>query len=172
MNDEQYKRIPEALKREAVKSCLKFEESFPNKWCGDVNQIEMIKNTGSKIQEAIKPKKTPVDMSVLIDSGIDCIFHNAEGEFIDILSRIDGSWFISEDCHGNLCTEFLQCKPRMNYWFSACNFIDVDQLIDNIVESGFRVCTIRNDDGGIEAFKILGVNVAEDRCWPWENRDE
>jgi len=117
------------------------------------------------------PKVTPVDMSVLVGSGIDCEFWD-EGE-LKILGALNGfekssvttrNYYI--DMTGTL---FELCKPRMGYWFSAMNFKDADKLVKELRAAGFAGEQTYTTGPTIE-FRITGI--ADDRCWPWEQGNE
>ena len=113
----------------------------------------------------IKPALKPVDMSVLVGSGIDCVF-GAKLKFMSPLtsttdrgqpifhSWADGEWAI--------------CKPRMNYWFSVKNFDDYENLERKLVAAGFSLDLHINEmyRNGVVAFSITGLQ--SNRCYPWE----
>lgn len=139
-------------------------------------------NIGKAITESLKPKLKPVDMSVLIDSGVYCRFSNHEGS-------LDEKGFNSLLKICNPSTSYLYqsnqstyrfCKPRTDYWFSAVNFTDVEKLIDRLHDAGFKVTVNRImvsygesfigggvSPGGINAFKIE-PELRDGFCWPWE----
>jgi hypothetical protein len=106
------------------------------------------------------PKVTPVDMSVLVGSGIDCEFWDLKGVYNGQLVGItDAPEYRSLDDF------WARCQPRMNYWFSAMNFRDVTALIIKLRNAGFDVERTHTGGPTIE-FRITGI--ADDRCWPWE----
>lgn len=122
---------------------------------------------GKEIAEKLEPELKPVDMSVLVNSGIDCVFWDWHGrEYMDFLIKIgkgDATFGSSKGLEP-------KCKPRMNYWFSAENFDDTFNLIDRLEKAGFVLgkSYLRLDDGDLhlKAFKIKGLQ--DGCCWPWE----
>ena len=127
------------------------------------------------INPITKPK--PVDMSVLIGSGIDCIFGDAEDYTVTCTLRQ------VKDQHGGQMYRsqldwYIHCNPRMDYWFSAQNFTSVGELIASLDKAGFDLSihwsstqeelngSIRRHQGEVESFLICGLKM--DRCWPWE----
>lgn len=102
--------------------------------------------------------RTPVDMSVLVDSGIDCLFRNIGGV----------RWSMSE--LKAICTnqDYMDehsepwdfCKPRMHHWFSDFNFDAPLDLHNALTRAGFML------DYRDAAFKIIGLH--DGYCWPGE----
>jgi hypothetical protein len=114
----------------------------------------------SQWRVVMPPKVTPVDMSVLVGSGIDCEFWDLKGVYNGQLVGItDAPEYRSLDDF------WARCQPRMNYWFSAMNFRDVTALIIKLRNAGFDVERTHTGGPTIE-FRITGI--ADDRCWPWE----
>lgn len=106
------------------------------------------------------------DMSVLVDSGIDCLFfdddHKGQNPGYYKLISINGP--AETDyiyCDG--LTNWKHCKPRLYYWFSKYNFKNSSRVILNILDAGFAVEI--SFDGG--SFKITGLK--DGHCWPWES---
>ena len=101
-------------------------------------------------------------MSVLVNSGIDCVFSD-DLKDLDTEESFALLGKINQESRRFLTTEnypFNYCKPRMNYWFSAENFNDVDKLADSLFVTGFHVLQ------GRDAFMIEGLQ--DGYCWPWE----
>jgi len=104
----------------------------------------------------IKPKLKPVDLSVLVGSGIDC-------EFCDNITANLWSIGILEKVtyhkHYISAREVLwqHCRPRMNRWMSLKNVVNVVNLL-------------ASDQFEIEVegscFRIEGLQ--DGYCWPWE----
>lgn len=106
-----------------------------------------------------KPK--PVDLSALIDSGIDCEFWEADCyTTIGNLTNIKGKNAYRSDLHW-----YEHCVPRMNYWFSGMNFDYPVGLRYNLFEAGLDVEVTES----LDAFRITGLR--DGYCWPWELRE-
>jgi len=128
---------------------------------------------GKEIAEKLEPEIKPVDMSVLVNSGIDCLFSMRVGfdnsPVMCHLKCISPNGFTSED---DLLWNY--CKPRMNYWFSTENFKNVKGLMGKLEEAGFelevmyKTIYIMGSDyiTAITAFTIKGLQ--DGYCWPWE----
>jgi hypothetical protein len=112
-------------------------------------------NADAILAEMLKPKLTPVDMSVLV--GFDCNY-----------AKLDTfeTWFAPLGAVLHECYElesgrvFRKCKPRMNYWFSTRNFSDPDSLASRLIKAGF-VLAVNKD-----AIQVLCL--CNGFCWPWE----
>ena len=107
------------------------------------------------------PKVTPVDMSVLVGSGIDCEFWDLKG--VGYNGQLVGITNAPE--YRSLGDFWDRCKPRMGYWFSAMNFKDADKLVKELRAAGFAGEQTYTTGPTIE-FRITGL--ALNRCWPWE----
>ena len=124
----------------------------------------------------IKPTKTPVDLSVLIDSGIDCCFWNFDEErkTIDRLTGI----YTRKLKYSDGWTLWKFCRPKVGYWYSWRGG-------KYPLPKGFVVDVLRRDGSqdrlthiepaewvheewmcDIIAFKVDGL--ADGYCYPWE----
>lgn len=126
----------------------------------------------------IKPKLKPVDMSVLIASGIDCEFTSRSDKshwYIGKLRSIDSFYYPTWNA------PHIYCHPRMNH-------IHAWQGGECPLPEGFRVrAFLRKKGAGIDGkevslgklewnhedcrgdiigFEVLGLD--EGYCWPWE----
>lgn len=103
-----------------------------------------LKSAGSSANKARKS----VDLSVLIDSGIDCCF------------EYDTQYW---QCYSDDDFDFVNHRvvPRMDYWFSELNFDKPQLLIGDLYKAGFALESNARDD-----FKINGLQGGY--CWPWE----
>lgn len=113
----------------------------------------------------IKPELTPIDMSVLIGSYIDCEFGGAPdiGWRIGYLINIDhtdkaNAYHIKRE---DGSSPYAQCRPRMYHWHSflncpgnsAANLILLENAGFSVVRDGMQ-------------FKFNGL--VDGRCMPWE----
>ena len=141
----------------------------------------------------IKPKKKVVDMSVLIDSGIDCEFSNngstwGAGKLVNIdtptpIEREDPpkEYLYLKDYIGLHNRPYRYCRPRMNHihaWQGGECPLPEGLLVrvyfrnaNNEVglATDFKDLWYLNaalDDNDIIAFEVLGL--AEGWQWPWE----
>ena len=131
-----------------------------------------------------KPKLIPVDLSVLIESGIDCEFSNETPEFrysigkLSAINRVDE--YLMSDNSGGL-KPFDKCRPRLNhihawqggkcplpkglkihiYYREKGNTLIHDYKVENRWE-----WRLSDKDSDIIHFEILGL--ADGYCWPWE----
>ena len=132
--------------------------------------------------EKNKPTKKTIDLSVLIDSQIDCEFsegiswffstlkHHSNGVYMDVTSSV-----------------WDKCKPRMNHkhaWQGGeCPlpegfevkvwYRDDSRCTDTLLNSGVYTNTgwvHRNNGRDIIAFEVLGV--ADGYVMPWEVSDD
>lgn len=100
-----------------------------------------------------------VDLSVLIDSGIDCFSgydENPEHEWRQYSSLV----YTKQDL------EEMEVEPRMNYWFCCENFSYPFSLIRSLERAGFDVEWYDNIGG----FRINGLQ--DGYRWPWEVSDD
>lgn len=124
-----------------------------------------------------KPTKTPIDLGVLIESGIDCEFSDSGGFtscVINPLHKIHESRYTIKATN----ITFSYCRPRFNHWHAwrggKCPLpkgFEVNcQLRGDITASNAAhdsPCWVHtNSPSDIIAFKIL--KVADDHCMPWE----
>ena len=107
------------------------------------------------------PKLVPVDMSVLVGSGINCEFWDLKGVYVGQLVGITDA---PEYRYRSLDDFWARCQPP-GYWFSAMNSRDVNALIIKLRNAGFDVDRTHTGGPTVE-FRITGL--ADDRCWPWE----
>ena len=120
---------------------------------------------GKEIAEKLEPELKPVDMSALVNSGIDCVFSDTD---IGELSGIEPSCYYAYENARN-GSRHSTAKPRMKYWFSAENFENPEGLVEKLERSGFGVSkklygTMR--DLKLQSFMIKGLQ--DGYCWPWE----
>lgn len=111
------------------------------------------------------PVLTPVDMSVLVNSGIDCEFWDfvkPNLSFWSGLRRMTTTGGYERESG----TTWSHCQPRMGYWLSARNFRDAEEMIGKLCDAGFEVAFTKSSDDWTLEFKITGI--ADNRCWPWE----
>jgi len=124
----------------------------------DVSEaLTMFGNSPSLVR--IAPTLKPVDMSVFIDSGIDCEFsHSSDFTRVTIgrIGSIAGETF---NCHtGNSFTSHSKCRPRLDHWHSMNNCPDIN-IVQKLEMAGFDVT---EDDCHIK------VSLSDSRCYPWE----
>lgn len=117
-------------------------------------------NADEILADMLKPKLTPVDMSVLVYSGIDCWFGNKGSPMKEWYSMLTGVCVGGGYWRQSPRSVHPICKPRMRYWFGCGNFKNPDKLLTDLHGAGFRVAK------GYHQFKITGLR--EGRCWPWE----
>jgi hypothetical protein len=128
----------------------------------------------------IKPKKKVIDLSVLIDSGIDCEFKDSGGKKWRISKAYKGIY--QESLYGTKEGDFFeQCKPRMNHihawqggecplpegFIVLAIFRNADNKEGLASDFGdlWYLNAARNDKD-IIAFEVLGV--ADGYVMPWE----
>lgn len=119
------------------------------------------KSAEPSVNKALKS----VDLSVLIDSGIDCEFRTGQLFVFQNLSSIN----TDEDypyCAADLQI-YRRCKPRMNYWFCGLQFDGDWHIIKRLTTAGFEVEDKWDDHYRIWiGFRITGLQ--DGYCWPWE----
>ena len=138
----------------------------------------------------VKPEKKPIDMSVLIQSGIDCEFWSKLdiGKHIGKLSRTQtttgiGQEYLKSDGSGGLKI-YTRCSPRMgDHWHSwqggECPLPEGLIIKTRLRCRGKSIKEFKHintlrwhwdhpewDDTDIIAFKVIGL--AEGWAWPWE----
>ena len=132
----------------------------------------------------IKPKLKPVDLSVLIDSGIDCEFTDHHGaKYLSNLSHINH--IVPDKYRLEHVGFFKQCRPRLNHWHSwqggECPL--PEGLVVEVMQRGVKftgvnpVVDLRWEHSGVEhdiiAFRIPSDQpLADGFCWPWEMESE
>lgn len=125
----------------------------------------------------IKPKLKPVDLSVLIESGIDCEFssHEFRDPSIGKLSGVAITHYQRYRSNGPV-SGYDHCRPRMNHihaWQGGECPVP-EGLIIGIYSTfgGIRaeqqVVVGQNsiDWHSVVAFEVLGL--ADGYCWPWD----
>lgn len=112
-----------------------------------------------------------VDLSVLINSGIQCIFfdnrdkgHGDSSERVIALLNdyLPNAGFETTFLGNSYFFDF--CEPLYNYWYSYLNFEDnikSGSIVEQLLAAGFSVS---NDGRG--SFKITGIR--DGFCLPWE----
>ena len=95
----------------------------------------------------------PVDLSVLIDSGIDCM----DPEYGICL--IESKYYVNDP---EKAIVWDHVKPRMDYWFSEKNFEYPGELVWALGNAGFAV----EESHDASDFQITGLLPGY--CWPWE----
>lgn len=121
--------------------------------------------------------KKPVDLSVLIKSGILCEFDAGEQNlWIGKLSRI-GSGYYSMDMRGACQAMASVCRPLMDHWHSwqggECPLPDgvmVSVLHRKAPSKTLNATGLSwgwfNKEPDIIQFKVTGL--VEGYCWPWD----
>lgn len=132
-----------------------------------VCQLKLMAEDGSiRIAPALKP----VDMSVLVNSGIDCEFSDCKFSAGAPIGQLTGLSTKGEQ-HYNSSTGscWPHCRPRQDYWHSLhnCPVLDGEgpfstKTFNNLRGAGFDV---RHGESG-KIFYFTGVLVG--RCYPWE----
>lgn len=131
-----------------------------------------------------RPKLKPVDLSVLVDSGIDCEFqyHDSESWFVDRL-EFSGSTLLPFKPK-TWKSPASRCRPRMNHVYAFHNDFRLPEglvvrvhFIDGTGKRRTKVYPSDKDpiretsaENGIVSFAV-GVEVlelADNFCWPWE----
>lgn len=125
---------------------------------------------GCSDQIFIAPPLTPVDMSVFIDSGIDCELHDVDDEepYISPLTSCPTPSATSSyrDIRD---VGWRYCRPRQKYWHSLRNcerrsgwVVGSTDAVHAFRDAGFVVA--QSSDGQHLQFD----GVLEGRCYPWE----
>ena len=138
---------------------------------GDIRtypQARALVEFGKEIAEKLGSELKSVDMSVLVDSGVDCVFDECNIAALHEIVEAD-------PVYTYVCDKdnfHKHCKPRMDYWFSTLNFGGSRTIVNFLRDAGFNIeeklypgCIC-----AIEAFKITGLK--DGYCWPWEAKDE
>jgi hypothetical protein len=127
----------------------------------------------------LKPAKKIIDLSVLIESGIDCEFKDLDadswviGKLHDLPADHDG-FFKFWKRQDNTGCWYDKCRPRMNH----IHAIDVEDdeeagnIVENLTTAGFllRFDTIHCIDRVVLLLSDFGK--AEGYVMPWEVSDE
>jgi len=119
----------------------------------------------------IKQEQKPVDLSVLIDSGIDCEFSN----YKDFAYPCYGPLEDDINPEENYAPKFNAmgtpyCRPRMNHihaW-QCQSFNEAIEFRCKLVEAGFIFSfdTLEYLNGVV--LLLWNLDKASDREWPWE----
>lgn len=115
-----------------------------------------------------KNQKKPVDLSWLVDSGVDCEFSHDRGNwFISKLRNIGSELYFSENLGG-----FDYCRPRMNH-----PMVLTQKQVD-LIPDGFEFCLSKrvesyqgldpNDKGAMVYFIFTFTGLSDGCFWPWE----
>ena len=127
----------------------------------------------------IKPTHKVIDLSVLIESGIDCEF-SLDNRFwyVDKLIQI-----LREGYSGKVYAEWKYCRPRMNHihawqggecplpeWFKVKVWFRDKQYPPEVGEASENYWELFNEESDIIAFEVLGVN--DGYVMPWEQGNE
>lgn len=120
---------------------------------------------GNPAQVRIAPTLTPVDMSVLVGSGIDCeFFENGQG--VDSISPLVK---IERDAKNEYVDQFgaysQRCRPRMDHWHSlfGMGIDEGDNLVERLRDAGFDI-----ERSGCKGHVRFG-GVKPKFCMPWES---
>ena len=77
----------------------------------------------------IKQSPQKIDLSFLIDSGIDCEFWD-RGQLTYIVGKLES---IKTDGRYTLCRfTYAHCRPRMNEWLSSHNLTSIKRQLDDL----------------------------------------
>ncbi len=110
----------------------------------------------------VRPTLTPVDMSVLVGSGIDCTFTGGgdyrHGPLIGICGE---NYHLGTDSGAH--SAHSRCRPRMDHWHSLMNIkrgSASEAVTDDLVSAGFELQFL---NGSIK------ITLQEGYCMPWES---
>ena len=125
-----------------------------------------------------KPTKKVIDLSVLIDSQIDCEFKDKGAKNWHVSKACKGLY--QESLYGTESGDFFeQCQPRMNHkhaWPEGeCPLPEGFEVKVWFRSGGHTVVTTRSGNywginGDTMCFEVLGV--ADGYVMPWEHDDE
>ncbi len=109
----------------------------------------------------IKPKLKPVDLSVLVDSGILCEMWNSDGQSLPKSVAFLKYAGINSDYPYQVQSGgfWRYCRPALLYWQCASN---LEKPLADFISAGFLYVFNPSDT----AFRITGLR--EGFCWPWE----
>lgn len=116
-----------------------------------------------------KPEIDSVDMSVLVGSGVDCIFSDYVEPHMSLLvdiREVDGE--IRYVSPTGAC--WSECRPRTNYWFSVKQLGGgnvASFLAERLRCAGFWVAY----DNYQFPKAIMITGLQEGYCWPWEKSE-
>ena len=119
------------------KDCFGHPENGPHMGC-------------SKDMWRIKPTKKVIDLSVLIESGIDCEFKDSGDKNWHINKVAEGLY--QESLYGTKSGDFFeQCKPRINH-------IHAWRGGECPLPEGFEVLVVRRDESQSGVMNVESVN--------------
>lgn len=162
----------------AISNLIWVAENFSEAKSTPIATLNKLHDIGFGLKKALTPKKKPVDMSVLVDSPIDCEFwhHGSKIKTISQLKSISkqlcGEKMVYEDADPKRVGHALYCKPRMDYPFSVDLFScqkECHEFINILDSVGFKLEVIDDEYFNIlnnRSFKIIGLK--DGYCWPWE----
>lgn len=110
----------------------------------------------------IAPTLKPVDMSVLVSSGIDCEFGTSDNEWYPWSSPLVGEkecTYFPLGAPKRGIYAYSHCRPRQDYWHSLMNCETL--MIKALEDAGFLININLN-----EAVQFNGLQP--NRCYPWE----
>lgn len=170
------------------KKCIEIQSLMQDFWAEpSSDQAAVIAWINNPDSVRIKPELKPIDLSVLIDSGIDCEFSNPApyiGRTIGVLKTINPIQVGDRIYLGNVSgsgglNDYARCKPRMNHWHAwpggECPLPEgflVEILMRDGTGRGIQehpnnlYWSHDNGKPDIIAFKVIGT--ADTHCMPWE----
>ena len=107
-----------------------------------------------EVEDLLRKEPEPVDLYVLIDSGIDCSRFDTDG-----YEPLNDEW-------SEIDLADLGVRPRTNYWFSEHNFKGNAGHVACTLEGAGFVLEYDRDDSQWTAFRITGLQ--DGYCWPGE----
>lgn len=124
----------------------------------------------------VKPELKPVDLSVLIESGIDCEFWDKIGAISTSIKTLTGIDSSLQYPYLNTAHSYKYCQPRHDYWhvwlggdcplprgFVIDCMLRNGNTYENAVDLSWEHAGYGSD---IIAFKVL--RLADGYCYPWE----
>lgn len=131
----------------------------------------------------IKTTKKPVDLSVLIDSGIDCVMGDTlDDKVIGPLTHID-KCSVDEPYWDDINTAWTYCRPRLNHihaWQGGdcplpfntmvrIHYRDYVRANESYVKrAGDCYWEHRKEPHGLDIIAFEVVGLADGYCYPWE----
>ena len=169
------------LKLVAIYSALAEGKQLQQKINGIWYDRESIEPPDNSILDnwRVKPELKPVDLSVLIESGIDCEMTRSTDESITVITKLDEIY----DSHTYLSIEndvYGTCHPRHYHWHSwqggKCPLpkgFEVEVLLRNGNSMTRNLKSYQwshtGYDTDIIAFKVIGLE--DGYCYPWEREE-
>ena len=148
---------------------LKIDEEWANLFVGGPSL------GSSNAKWRIKPAKKVIDLSVLIDSQIDCEFKDKGAKNWHVSKACKGLY--QESLYGTESGDFFeQCQPRMNHkhaWLGGeCPLPEGFEVKVWFRSGGHTVVTTRSGNywginGDTMCFEVLGL--ADGYVMPWES---